>query len=483
LCFDCHGVHATLDRADPTFPGNRAAASRTCGRCHRRQAADYTASSHARALEQGDPNAPACTDCHAAHPANAASPGGTASTCAICHERPEVLRRTGLPHARTEDGRRSFHSLALAHGATDVATCTSCHGAHLVVHSSDPRSPVSRERIETTCTGCHPRATAAMLSAVTGHGPWARARSWLRALEVTFPVARTRFNVAAVAAVGAVVAFVANLLGIGGGLLLTPLLILFGVPGAVAAASDSTQIAARATAAARSHARRHSVDLRIAAILACAGTCGGAVGVQVVRELRFAGTYELFLRFAFIVVLLAFGATIGSRSLRTLRGQAAPFRTSDRRATPARRPTLPMSAPAPQARTPVVLLLAAAAVAGVAAAVLGVGGGFLLLPILVAWARVPTRLAVGTASFAVAAISAGVALQHAAFNRTVDLVLAGILFLGGLLGARLGRRASRWLQRDRVRLFLSMGLLLVAAALAVRLLQPPPAVLLLGVPR
>ncbi len=164
-CTDCHESHELRRATDPLSSINRNNIPRTCGRCHRREAADYLMSIHGTALYRGVTKSPVCTDCHGEHmiqgPRDPDSPVAGANisqTCSHCHEATGIRETYGLPAGRLDSYRDSFHGLAARGGSPVVANCASCHGYHAILPSSDPRSTVSKARLAETCGRCHPGA-------------------------------------------------------------------------------------------------------------------------------------------------------------------------------------------------------------------------------------------------------------------------------------------------------------------------------------
>jgi cytochrome b subunit of formate dehydrogenase len=164
-CNDCHESHRLRRATDPTSSIYRANIPATCGKCHKKAAADYAASIHGTALQRGVTASPVCTDCHGEHlirgPHDAESPVAAlhvSETCARCHEATGIRETYGLPAGRLDTYRDSFHGLAARGGSPVVANCASCHGWHDVLPSDDPRSRVSRQQLAQTCGKCHPGA-------------------------------------------------------------------------------------------------------------------------------------------------------------------------------------------------------------------------------------------------------------------------------------------------------------------------------------
>ncbi len=290
----------------------------------------FAASVHGTSLASGSAFAPTCTNCHGVHGIQAAS-GEAASTsvgrvvftCAECHEDPAVTRGTDLDGNVVESYERTFHGLAYAHGVTDIATCVSCHGAHDVLPSSDPGARTHASRMETTCTGCHAQVDAAMVESVTHPSEWPGFWGAVKSLNLYFPVARTALNPLFVSGMGALVGFLSGLFGVGGGFLMTPLLIFIGIPAAVAAATDAAQITAGASSGALSHARIGNVDFKMGLTIVAGGWTGGFAGVQLVSVLRNLGNFDFYLKAVYVLVLGFIGIAMFLEGVRDSAGQGA----------------------------------------------------------------------------------------------------------------------------------------------------------------
>jgi formate dehydrogenase gamma subunit len=170
-CSDCHESHDLRRAVEAGSSIHRANIPATCGRCHVRELREYRGSIHGSALARGVTAAPVCTDCHGEHritgPSDSGSPVAAANitaTCARCHEAAGIRETFGLPEGRLSSYNDSFHGLAARGGSRVVANCASCHGAHDVLPSSDPRSRVSSARLPETCGSCHPGAGAQVLN-------------------------------------------------------------------------------------------------------------------------------------------------------------------------------------------------------------------------------------------------------------------------------------------------------------------------------
>jgi uncharacterized protein len=480
-CPECHGTDAAVPRSDPASPLFPARVAATCGRCHPQEQAKYSAGVHGVAVARGELLAPTCVSCHGGHTmlhgraaASAAGAETVPVTCARCHEDPMVLRHTDLAFAAVEGYEATFHGNALAHGITEVATCASCHGAHDVFRATDQRSRLHPSNLKATCGACHPKVTEEMIAAVT-HGPGpANRQGLMQRLKVYFPIAGTPVNPLLISGMGALVGFLSGLFGVGGGFLMTPLLIFIGIPAAVAAATDAAQITAGATSGALSHSRLGNVDYRMGLVIVTGGVAGGFVGVQVVKLLRNLGNFDFFLKLVYVLVLGFIGTTMFLEGLRAWRGRGQSGEPRKGRLTMffARLP-LQMSFPKCGLRTSVLLPILAGFLVGVLAAFLGVGGGFIMLPAMIYIIGIPTRVAVGTDLFQIVLTSANVSLQQAIFNHTVDILLAVVLFAGSVIGAQFGVMASKRLRGEQIRVFLAIIVMVVMAMLLFQLLGTP----------
>ena len=384
------------------------------------------------------------------------------------------MRSANLPLTTVEGYERTFHGVANAHGIHDVATCVSCHGAHAVLPTSDARSPVNAINLRHTCGKCHTTLTDDMLDSVHHTKGGLGLSGLITKLRVYFPIAGTSLNPLLISGLGALVGFLSGLFGVGGGFLMTPLLIFIGVPAAVAAATDAAQISAGATSGAISHSRLGNVDFKMGLVIVAGGWTGGVLGVQLVRILRNLGNFDFYLKVVYVLILGFIGITMFVEGIRTLRGR---FESGE--PTPSRltlffsRLPLQMYFPKSGLRTSVLLPVAAGLAVGILAAFLGVGGGFIMLPTMIYIIGIPTRVAVGTDLFQIVLTSSNVTLQQAITNHTVDVLLAITLFLGSTIGAQFGVLASRRLKGEQIRIFLAAIVIVVMALLLYQLLAQP----------
>lgn len=292
-------------------------------------------------------------------------------------------------------------------------------------------------------------------------------------------------NAPLLVALGALVGFISGLFGIGGGFLMTPALVLLGIPPAVAVASMSNHVAASSVSSVMAYYRRRAVDFRMGVVLAGGGVLGSIAGVEIFRWLRLIGQSELVVAMSYLVFLVVIGGLMLTESLGAIlrrRRQEPPPPRRDRR--PLWLYGLPFKMRFPRSRLyiSVVPPLVLGAFAGVLSALMGVGGGFVLVPAMVYILRMPASIVVGTSLFQITITTAVTGVLHAGRNQTVDVVLAGLLLVGGVLGAQYGARASYRFRAEELRAVLALIVLMVGLRMGLGLFVRPdePFVLMAG---
>lgn len=299
-------------------------------------------------------------------------------------------------------------------------------------------------------------------------------------MNVFLPVAGISLNLFALVGAGAGVGFLSGLLGVGGGFLLTPILIMLGIPPTVAAASDSCQIVAASTSGTAAHFRLGNVDYKMGMILLLGGLLGARIGVLAVRALRQLGNADLLITITYIVVLGLVGSSMLVASIRVLRGQGRKRRRvapePARKSFLARLP-LQMDFPRSRVRHSVFVPFVLCAVVGTLAAIMGVGGGFIMVPMMVYLLGMPPHVAVGTDLFQILFTCAGVTYMQATTNYTVDVVLALLLAAGSTIGAQVGARVSRYLRGEQLLIILASLALAVVVRMVISVLTPPASLL------
>lgn len=292
-------------------------------------------------------------------------------------------------------------------------------------------------------------------------------------MEVYLPIAGMPASILVLLAVGFGVGILSGMFGVGGGFLTTPLLILLGIPPTVAVGSEASHIAASSFSGLLAHARRGNVDLRMGLVLLAGGTLGSVAGLAVFRLLSKAGQIDDAISLIYVVVLGAVGTLMGVESVRTLgRRRRGEWRRGRRRTF---LHGLPLRVPFRRSRRymSVVPPLLVGFGVGVLSTVMGVGGGFILVPAMIYLIGVPTQVVVGTSLLQIAVVTTVATFLHAVFNQNVDVILAVLLLLGAVVGAQVGSRLMGRLRGEQIRLLMAVLVLLVAAMLAFGLVAPP----------
>ncbi|MEM7723872.1 MAG: sulfite exporter TauE/SafE family protein [Pseudomonadota bacterium] len=295
-------------------------------------------------------------------------------------------------------------------------------------------------------------------------------------MQIYLPIAEVSVNAFLLLGLGGLVGVLSGMFGVGGGFLMTPLLFFIGIPPAVAVATEANQIVASSFSGVLAHLRRKTVDLKMGTVLLIGGLIGAATGVQVFALLTELGQVDLLVRLCYVVFLGIIGALMFVESLRAIRRS----RTSGD-APPARRKTRGWMDALPfkmRFRTSglyisVIPPLFVGVFVGLLAAIMGVGGGFIMVPAMIYLLGMPTKVVVGTSLFQIIFVTGFATLMHATTNFTVDMVLAVLLLVGGVVGAQIGTRIGVKMKAENLRILLSIMVLAVCGRLAMDLLLEP----------
>ncbi len=299
---------------------------------------------------------------------------------------------------------------------------------------------------------------------------------------VFLPVAGITINLFAVVGAGAAVGFLSGLLGVGGGFLLTPIMIMLGIPPTVAAASDTNTMVATSASGTAVHFRLGNVDIRMGAISLIGGLAGAQLGVEVIRWLRGLGNADLLIAVTYIVMLGLVGGGMMADSIRKLRSGAvaAKAHRPGRFGAFLRKLPWQMDFPRSRVRHSILVPFSLCSLVGMLAAIMGVGGGFIMVPMMVYLLRMPAHVAVGTSLFQILFTCSGVTIMQAVRNQTVDVVLALLIAAGSTLGAQIGARVSKLLRGEQLLFLLASLALLVMVRMAAGIVLPPANLLSLG---
>jgi uncharacterized membrane protein YfcA len=293
-------------------------------------------------------------------------------------------------------------------------------------------------------------------------------------LEIYLPVAEVTVDLLVLLALGGFVGFLSGVFGVGGGFLLTPFLIFVGIPPAIAVASSANQLVGTSVSGVIGHWRRGNVDFKMGAVLLAGGFLGSLLGVWVFGVLKRIGQIELFINLCYIILLGSLGALMLIESVKTLlrRRAAAPRRKLHQHTwvhglplkLRFRRSKLYISA---------FLPLGLGFCIGILSAVMGVGGGFVMVPAMIYLLGMPTLVVPGTSLFQIIFVAASVTVLQAVGNRTVDILLTIVLLIGAVFGAQFGTRWAAKLRGEQLRGLLAILVLAVAVKLAADLTVPP----------
>jgi len=290
------------------------------------------------------------------------------------------------------------------------------------------------------------------------------------------PIAEMSVNMLILLGMGAAVGFLSGMFGVGGGFLITPLLIFYNIPPAVAVATGANQIVASSVSGVLSHLKRGGVDFKLGTVLLAGGLAGSSLGVYIYSFLRMVGQLDLIVSILYVVFLGVVGGLMLIESVRALR------RTRSGEVVSLRRPgqhnwvhKLPFKMRFKTSRlyVSVIPVLGLGAVIGMLAAIMGVGGGFIMVPAMIYLLKVPTNVVIGTSLFQIIFVAAYTTIVQAVTNQTVDVMLALLLMIGGVAGAQYGARAGQRLRGEQLRAMLAILVLLVALRLGYALFVTP----------
>jgi uncharacterized membrane protein YfcA len=271
------------------------------------------------------------------------------------------------------------------------------------------------------------------------------------------------------------VGFVSGLTGVGGGFIITPLLLFLGLPPATAVATQASAIAATSASGLMSPARRGAVDWRMGMLLTIGGVIGSTLGVSLFSSLLAAGQIDIFINLLFVVTLGAIGSLMLYESFTAIRGRTAPMRSPLTRASRSIAHRLPFQMRFPRSGLYISVIppLVLGVGVGVLAAIMGVGGAFILAPAMIYLLRMPTNVVIGTVQFQVLVTAAVVTILQATITQKVDILLAALLIVGGVVGAQFGARFGARLPAEQLRAVLAVIVLITGMKLLWDLVAPP----------
>lgn len=294
-------------------------------------------------------------------------------------------------------------------------------------------------------------------------------------MYIYLPIAEVSMHIAVIIGLGGGVGFLSGMFGVGGGFLMTPLLIFLGVPPAIAVSTEANQIVASSVSGVIAHWRRGNVDFKMGGILLAGGVVGSSLGVLLFSILRDIGQIDLVIKLSYVVFLGLIGGMMLLESIRAI------LRT---RQAGARRGKLhqhnwlhglPFKMRFRKSKLYISALLPffLAAMVGVLSAIMGVGGGFILVPAMIYLLGMPTYVVIGTSLFQIIFVTANITVLQAVQTQTVDFVLAGLLLFGAVIGAQIGARFGTRLKGEQLRGLLALIVLGVSVKLGIELITAP----------
>ncbi|MEQ6250133.1 sulfite exporter TauE/SafE family protein [Sulfitobacter sp. HNIBRBA3233] len=299
-------------------------------------------------------------------------------------------------------------------------------------------------------------------------------------MQIYLPIAEVSVNAFLLLGLGGIVGILSGMFGVGGGFLMTPLLFFIGIPPAVAVATEANQIVASSFSGVLAHLKRKTVDLRMGTVLLVGGLVGAALGVMVFNYLKAQGQVDLLVKLCYVVFLGVIGGLMFFESLRAIRNTRSGKRATRKKHNWIHGLPLKMRFRVSGLYISVIPPLIVGVAVGILAAIMGVGGGFIMVPAMIYLLGMPTKVVVGTSLFQIIFVTAFTTLLHATTNFTVDIVLAVLLLIGGVIGAQIGTRIGVKMKAEQLRILLAIMVLVVCGKLALELLLQPAELYSLG---
>jgi len=300
-------------------------------------------------------------------------------------------------------------------------------------------------------------------------------------MQIYLPIAEVSVNIFLLLGLGGIVGVLSGMFGVGGGFLITPLLFFIGIPPAVAVATSTNQIVASSISGVLAHFKRKTVDTKMGLVLLIGGLIGSALGIMIFNYLRSLGQVDLLVQLCYVVFLGAIGALMFVESLRAIRRASKPG------ARPVRRKhnwvhALPFKVKFRVSGLYISVIppVLVGVLVGMLAAIMGVGGGFIMVPAMIYLLGMPTKVVIGTSLLQIIFVAAFTTMLHATTNYTVDVVLAVLLLVGGVIGAQVGTRIGLRMKAEQLRIWLAIMVLAVCGKLALDLLVMPSELYSLG---
>ena len=293
-------------------------------------------------------------------------------------------------------------------------------------------------------------------------------------MQIYLPIAEVSVNAFLLLGLGGIVGMLSGMFGVGGGFLMTPLLFFIGIPPAVAVATEANQIVASSFSGVLAHLKRKTVDLRMGTVLLIGGLVGAALGIQLFNFLKSLGQVDLLVKLCYVVFLGIIGGLMFVESLNAIRRSNKPgAKLIRKKHNWVHNLPFKMKFRTSGLYISVIPPLVVGVLVGVLAAIMGVGGGFIMVPAMIYLLGMPTKVVIGTSLFQIIFVTAFTTLLHATTNFTVDMPLAVLLLVGGVVGAQFGAQIGTKLKAEQLRILLAIMVLAVSGKLALDLLLMP----------
>jgi uncharacterized protein len=300
---------------------------------------------------------------------------------------------------------------------------------------------------------------------------------------IYLPIAELSVNLFVLLGMGAAVGFLSGMFGVGGGFLITPLLIFYNIPPAVAVATGANQVIASSFSGALAHYKRKAIDFKLGSVLLFGGIIGSSVGAWIFASLRRLGQLDIVVSILYVFFLGAVGGLMLTESVRTWRqrrqGSNVDLRQPGQHNWVHKLP-LKMRFKVSKLYVSAIPVVVLGAFIGLLSAIMGVGGGFIMVPAMIYLLKVPTNVVIGTSLFQIIFVTAYTTLIQATANQTVDIVLAVLLMVGGVIGAQYGASAGQRLRGEQLRALLALLVLAVGMRLAFGLFSTPDSLFVLS---
>ena len=301
-------------------------------------------------------------------------------------------------------------------------------------------------------------------------------------MQIYLPIAEISVNAFLLLGLGGMVGVLSGMFGVGGGFLMTPLLFFIGIPPAVAVATEANQIVASSFSGVLAHFRRKTVDFKMGTVLLVGGLFGAVLGLVVFNYLKSLGQVDLLVKLSYVLFLGVIGGLMFIESLNAIRKSRKGGVVAKRRQrTWVHAMPFKMRFRTSGLYISVIPPLVVGVLVGILAAIMGVGGGFIMVPAMIYILGMPTKVVVGTSLFQIIFVTAFTTMLHATTNYTVDIVLAVLLLVGGVIGAQVGTKIGLKMKAEQLRILLAILVLVVSGKLATDLLLQPSELFSLGV--